>query len=166
MIEIERGCPESARSHCAALIELGEKLRAGSERPFAYALDALCRYAITDEAGPLESALEELRVVDAKHRLAYTLTHAALLDLERGRPDAAVAHAGEALRYAEALDRATETMLAHVVLARACKVASDATGYARHVAALARLASAPVAAWARGLAVRLEPSRELRAPHG
>jgi len=159
MIEIERGCPESARIHCAVLIELGEKLRAGSERPFAYALDALCRYAITDETAPLESALEELRVADAKHRLAYTLTHAALLDLERGRPDAAVAHAGEALRYAEALDRATETMLAHVVLARACRVLSDATGYARHVAALARLEKAPVAAWARGRAVRLEPPR-------
>jgi len=159
MIEIERGCPESARTHCAVLIELGEKLRAGSERPFAYALDALCRYAITDETAPLESALEELRVADAKHRLAYTLTHVALLDLERGRPAAAMAHAGEALRYAEALDRATETMLAHVVLARVCKAASDATGYEQHIAALARLENAPVAAWARGLAVRLEPSR-------
>jgi hypothetical protein len=158
MIEIERGSPESARAHCAVLIELGEKLREGSERPFAYALDALCHYAITDETGPLESALEELRVADAKHRLAYTLTHAAFLDLERGRPDAAVAHAGEALTYAEALDRATETMLAHVVLARTCRVSSDAIGYEQHVAALARLESAPVAAWARGRAAQLESS--------
>jgi tetratricopeptide (TPR) repeat protein len=158
MIEIERGCPETARTHCAVLISLGEKLRDGSERPFAYALDALCKYAITDETEPLESALEELRIADAKHRLAYTLTHAALLDWERGRCDAAVAHAGEALRYAETLDRATETMLAHVVLARACKVASDAAGYEKHVAALARLENAPVAEWARGRAAGLELS--------
>jgi hypothetical protein len=46
-----------------------------------------------------------------------------------------------------------------VVLAHASKVVSDATGYERHVAALARLENAPVAAWARSLAVRLEPSR-------
>jgi DNA-binding SARP family transcriptional activator len=156
MIEIERGCPQSARAHCVVLIELGEKLREGSERPFAYALDALCHYAIADEPGSLDSALEELRFADAKHRLAYTLTHAALLDLERGRLAAAVAHAGEALTYAEALDRATETMLAHVVLAHACKVASDAIGYEQHVAALVRLERAPVAAWARGRAARLE----------
>src|SRR5262249_53910258 len=102
--------------------------------------------------------LEDLRVADAKHRLAYTLTHAALLDLERGRPDAAVAHAAEALTYAEALDRATETMLAHVVLARACKDASDATGYERHVEALSRLESAPVAEWARDRAAGLGSS--------
>ena len=157
MIEIERGCPESARAHCAVLIELGEKLRDGSERPFAYALDALCHYSITDEFGPLESALEDLRVADAKHRLAYTLTHAALLDLERSRPDSAAAHATEALTYAESLDRATETMLAHVVLARACKVARDENGYEKHVAAVAALESAPVAAWARDHAAGLGP---------
>jgi DNA-binding SARP family transcriptional activator len=155
MIEIERGRPDAAREHCAVLIELGEKLRDGSERPFAYALDALCNYAINDETGPLESALEELRVADAKHRLAYTLTHAALLDLERGRPEAAVAQADEALTYAESLGRATETMLAHVVLAHACRIASDTTGYQKHLSALERLETAPVAAWARGRAAGL-----------
>ena len=153
MIEIERGRPESARVHCAVLIELGEKLREGSERPFAYALDGLCHYALTDECEPLESALKDLRIADAKHRLAYTLTHAALLDLERGRHNVAIEHAGEALTYAEALDRATEIMLAHVALARAYKAASDSSSYEKHIAALARLDSAPVAVWARDRAV-------------
>src|SRR5262249_7997468 len=128
-------------------------------RPFAYALDALCRYAITDEAGPLQSALGELRIPGAKQRLAHTLPPSALLDLGRGRPHAAVAHGGGALRDAQALRPPARNNVAHLVLARACKVMSDATGYERHVAALARLENAPVAAWARGLAVRLEPSR-------
>ena len=166
MIEIERGRPESARALCRELIELGEKLREGSERPFAHALDALCHYAIADERGLLDSALEDLRVADAKHRLAYTLTHAALLDLERGRSDAAVAHAREALTYAEALDRATEKMLAHVVLAHACKVASDVIGHEKHVAALVGLEGAPVAAWARSRAAQLESSLNQVPRHG
>src|SRR5262249_43508811 len=114
MIEIERGRPDSARAHCAVLMELGERLRDGSEHPFAHALASLCHYALTDELAPLESALQHLRLADAKHRLAYILTRAALLDLERGCFERAVAHASESLGYAEALDRATETMLAHV----------------------------------------------------
>ncbi len=155
MIDIERGRPEAARAHCATLIELGEKLREGSERPFAHALDALCHYAIADDAGPLESTLEGLRAADAKHRLAYILTRAALLDVERGRAAAAIARASEALGYAEAIDRATEVTLAHVALAAASRAANDADGYARHTAALAGLEGRPVASWARDRAAAL-----------
>jgi len=152
MIELERGRPEDARVHCQALIELGEKLREGSERPFAHALDALCHYALADDAAPLETALEALRAADAKHRLAYTLTRAALLDVERLRPEAAIARASEALEYAETLDRATEILLAHAALARAHKAVADAAGYAKHLAALRSLQNAPVAEWARARA--------------
>lgn len=159
MIDIERGRPESARAHCAVLIELGEKLREGSERPFAHALDALCHYAITDDAGPLQAALEELRATDAKHRLAYTLTRAALLDVERQRPAAAIARATEALTYAEVLDRATEVMLAHVALACAHRAANDTASYSKHAAALASLEGAPVAGWARDRAAALTNPR-------
>ena len=156
MIEFERGRPEAARAHCKALIELGDKLRDGSERPFAHAFDALCHYALADDAALLDVALEELRAADAKHRLAYTLTRAALLDVERGRPDAAIARASEALGYAEALDRATEILLAHAALARARKAIADMTGYAKHVAALKSLERVPVALWARDRALALD----------
>ncbi|HEU4620302.1 MAG TPA: AAA family ATPase [Gammaproteobacteria bacterium] len=149
MIELERGRPEAARAHCKSLVELGDKLRDGSERPFAYALDALCHYALTDDSASLEAAVQDLRAADAKHRLAYTLTRAALLDVERGRPEAAVARAGEALRLAETLDRPTEILLAHAALALARKALADKTGYAMHVAALKSLERAPVAQWAR-----------------
>jgi hypothetical protein len=157
MIDLERGRPEAARAHCKTLVELGDKLREGSERPFAHALDALCHYALADDAGPLEAALKDLRAADAKHRLAYTLTRAALLDIERGRPRDAIARAGEALGYAEALDRATEIVLAHAALARARKAIADMAGYAKHVAALKSLARAPVAQWARDRAAAAAP---------
>jgi DNA-binding SARP family transcriptional activator len=149
MIEIERGRPELARMQCATLIELGDKLREGSERPFARALDGLCQYAIADTTEPLESALDDLRAADAKHRLAYTLTRAALIDVDRKRLQAAIAHAGEALNCAEAVDRATEVMLAHLALARAYQAANDSAGYVKHTAALLALEGAPVAEWAR-----------------
>jgi DNA-binding SARP family transcriptional activator/energy-coupling factor transporter ATP-binding protein EcfA2 len=155
MIDFERGRPEEARAHCKTLIELGDKLREGSERPFAHALDALCHYALADDMAPLEAALEDLRTADAKHRLAYTLTRAALLDVERQRPDVATARATEALGYAEALDRATEILLAHTALARARKAVADTAGYAKHLAAVKSLEQASVARWARDRALRL-----------
>jgi DNA-binding SARP family transcriptional activator len=159
MIDFERGRYDSARTHCAALLEIGTKLREGSEAPFARALDALCRYALEDDAAPLDAALDELRIVDAKHRLAYTLTRAALLDMERGRLDDALERAREALGYAEALDRATEMMLAHVALARAHQAANDTEAFERHAATLAGFDQQPVAEWARQRAASLLPSQ-------
>jgi DNA-binding SARP family transcriptional activator len=155
MIDLERGLPEAARAHCKALVELGDKLREGSERPYAHALDALCRYAIEDDAAPLESALHGLRAADAKQRLAYALTRAALLDLERNRARAALDRAAEALSYAEALDRPTEILLAHAAMARAHRALADKAGYAKHVAALKSFEQIPVARWARERALAL-----------
>lgn len=155
MIELERGDALSAKRHCAALIDIGGKLREGSERPFAHALDALCDYALHDDPAALEAALRDLRTADAKHRLAYVLTRTALIDVERQRPQAAIAHASEALAYAEALDRPTELMLAHAALAHALGVANDAAGRARHSAAVAKLDGASVAGWARHRAAAL-----------
>jgi len=149
MIDFERGRLEAAREYCKALVDLGDKLREGSERPFAHALDALCHYALADDAGPLDSALDGLRAADAKQRLAYVLTRAASLDVERGRSAAAIVRAGEALRYAEALDRATEIALAHAVLAQAHLAVADAAACAQHVGALKSLERARVAQWAR-----------------
>jgi DNA-binding SARP family transcriptional activator len=149
MIDVERGRIDSARKRCATLIEIGEKLREGSEAPFAHALEGLCRYALEDDDTQLAAASEALRHADAKHRLAYTLTRAALLDLARGRLGAAFARAGEALAHAEALERSTEMLLAHAVLAEASRAGGDQAAWARHRAALEALADAPVATWAR-----------------
>jgi tetratricopeptide (TPR) repeat protein len=149
MIDLERGQLDSALSRCSALLEIGEKLREGSEAPFARALQGLCHYAMDDAGAALEAAIEDLRIADAKHRLAYVLTRAALLDVERGRTDLALARAGEALRCAEALERATDMLLAHVALAEAHRAVGDADSSAPHVEAIARLDGATVARWAR-----------------
>lgn len=149
MVDFERGRYDSARARCATLLALGEKLREGSEAPFAGALRALCTYALEDDGGPLVETLPSLRAVDAKFRLAYVLTRAALLDVERGRPAAALERAGEALGHAGLLERPTEVLLARVVLACACHALGDAPGREAHAAAIADLADAPVARWAR-----------------
>jgi DNA-binding SARP family transcriptional activator/tetratricopeptide (TPR) repeat protein len=149
MIDLERGRLDSALSRCSALLEIGEKLREGSEAPFARALQGLCRYAMDDDDSTLDAAIEDLRVADAKHRLAYVLTRAALVDVERARTEPALARAGEALRCATALERATDMLLAHVALAKAHRAAGDVDASAPHVEAIARLDGASVARWAR-----------------
>jgi len=149
MIDIERGDFDSARHGCKALINIGEKLRSGSEGPFGRALEAFCDYAIDGDAARLDSALDELRGVDAKHRLAYVLTRTAMIDLERGGFDCARVRANEALENASILERATDMLLAHVVLAKAHKALDAADEFEQHTASAAELARGSVAAWAR-----------------
>jgi DNA-binding SARP family transcriptional activator len=148
MIEFQRGNYEKAKSYCEILGTIGEKLRVGSEGPFALALSALCDYALTDSDKNLETALDELRVVDAKHRLAYTLSRAAQLDCERGRLDDAARRATEALDYATLLHRATEMALARAILACTCLANGDSEAAVEHEAAIAELEKTGVAVWA------------------
>ena len=149
MVEFQRGRYEEARAYCEALETIGDKLRVGSEGPFSRALKALCDFALNDESEALEAALEELRIADAKHRLAYTLTRAAQIDAERGRESEAARRAEEALEYATLLKRATEMALAHAVLACTTDASGDRAGAAGHEAAIGELAEKGIAAWAR-----------------
>jgi DNA-binding SARP family transcriptional activator len=116
-----------ARRLALELEALGGKLREGSEAPFARALIALSRHALgePEAAAALDAALEDLRVADAKHRLAYTLTRAARLDLERGEAHRARTRSEEARRTAAALGRPTEMLLAAATLVRACRELGD-----------------------------------------
>jgi tetratricopeptide (TPR) repeat protein len=155
MIDIQRGLFAEAKTRCEELLAIGSKLRAGSEAPFACSLHGLCVYALDDDTARLDAALVDLRIADAKHRLAYVLTRAALLDYERGRLDAAISRATEALTYAELLERGTETMLAHVVLGLGHRAAGRPAKARSHFAKVAGLEAAGVAEWARGMAGRL-----------
>jgi hypothetical protein len=130
-------------------------LRYGSEGPFARALDALCGHAVGEPETSLEGALEELRGVDAKYRLAYTLTRAALLDLERDHHVSAIRRATEALQYACLLERNTEMILAHLVLAQGYRARADEQAWRNHYAAVEQLQQLPVAGWARSRAQHL-----------
>ncbi|MCB1906032.1 MAG: AAA family ATPase [Rhodocyclaceae bacterium] len=164
MIDIQRARWSAARARCDELVVLGEKLREGSEAPFAHALVGLCEYALHDRCATLDAALAALRAADAKHRTAFVQTRAALLDCERGRHAASQARAAEALACAEVLERATEMLVAHAVLSQCALAAGDDTVLQAHLDAVARLESEGVAAWALEIARRArECGRERRA---
>jgi DNA-binding SARP family transcriptional activator len=154
MIDIQRGCFSEARNRSKQLVSLGEKIREGSEKPFAHALLGLCNYALGDNAESFDAALGDLRLADAKYRLAYLLTRAALIDCERGKKQSAAARAREALGYAETLERPTEMLLAHAVLACGYDDARKPEDTAYHAREVGRLQST-AADWTRDIATRL-----------
>ncbi len=148
MIAIERQQFESAHEYCRSLVALGEKLREGSEAPFARAMDGLCRYALEDKTENLEISLEELRIADAKHRLAYILTRSAFLDIDRGRDNEAVSKANEALGYASLLERDTEVALANLALTVSYHNTGDQLKSLDHQRAVRQSLDKPIAVWA------------------
>jgi hypothetical protein len=144
-----------ARSYADELIVIAEKLREGSEAPFAHLLAALARYADGDnEVLPrLEEALESLRLADAKHRLAYALIRTAEIELGRGRPSSALVRAEDALRLAELLQRPSELVLARATLVRAAAALQDDERFSLHRQALALESLNGVSAHVRRIAL-------------
>ena len=156
VLELERNGVETARMLCRDLVALAEKLREGSEAPFARCLAALAAEASgEDVAEELDVALESLRMADAKHRLAYALLRATQGDFERGRFKKARARGEEALRLAEILERPSETAMAHVVLLR-CALSSEADkDVERHREALRHANTAQMAVHVRRAAEQI-----------
>jgi hypothetical protein len=100
-------------------VEISRKLREGSETAFAEVLHRLGGYGLdASRRKPLDDALEALRSCDAKHRLAFALTRAAILDVAYRQFDAAEQRAAEALRAAEILKRPSEIAIARSILIR------------------------------------------------
>jgi hypothetical protein len=155
MLDLQRGRLLEARERCNELLMLGARLREGSEEPFARAMLGLCNYAIDDEPEGLEAAIADLRTVDAKHRLAYILTRAAMIDCERDRVDTAVARATDSLEFATLLERATERLIASAVLSSAARRRGDHQAAETHAREVARLASAGAAAWTSSIVEQL-----------
>jgi len=145
-LELQNRRFAAAEPLCAELIELAEKLRGGSEAPFAHALDALCRLARKDSKADsdLEQSLTRLRHADAKHRLAFTLLVASEIDMTQGRLDRAQPWTQEALQMALLLERPTEIILAYALLARVAMAQGDAERYQRSVSELRERLAAPV----------------------
>jgi DNA-binding SARP family transcriptional activator/predicted ATPase len=139
---------DDACRYAKELAIIGEKLRDGSERPLGRAMLALCRYRKDDAdyLPALEDALQALRDVDAKQRLAFVLTQAASVESERGLLESAEARAEEAMVLGEILEQPSEMALAKSVLLRIAtkrgdrpamqalaKELGEIRGYARHV---------------------------------
>ncbi len=160
LIAFERAQFAAARTRATALLRLGEKLRDGSEAPYAQALAALCDYATGGNADALLHAMEALRAADAKHRLANVAIRAALIDLAADRPASARRHAEETLNCAQLLERCTEMLLAHCVLARAADSDGNRDAATAHREAATALQNAPVAGWAKRRAQALLATAE------
>ena len=158
-LELARGCHAEALGFATQLAELSERLRGGSEAPYARALLALARYAAnpgaeTDShARALDVALQALALEDAKQRQAVVLAHAAELERGRGAWPLAVRHAEAALQLAAAMERHSEVAIAHSVLA-AAESAADGRPAAERAAALRAVLEQPISEYARGLVQR------------
>jgi DNA-binding SARP family transcriptional activator len=160
MLCFQQGRLEEARKHAVELERLGAKLREGSEEPFARAMSALCTYAIDGDPESLDAPVDDLRVADAKHRLAYVLLRAAIIDCERGDTATAIERATEALGYADLLERATEMLIGNAVLARAFADTGEGKRASQHRKAVARLLAGGTAGWAGELVARLLDTAE------
>ncbi|MGB8330892.1 MAG: AAA family ATPase [Polyangiales bacterium] len=150
-VSIVRQDQDGACAYAKELAVIGEKLREGSERPLGRAMLALCQYRKNgaDYRLVLDDAIQSLRDVDAKQRLAFVLTQVASIESERGQLDTAAARAEEAVELAGVLEQPSEVALARVVLLRIARVRRDGaamreqgeklrqlTGYSKHVAAM------------------------------
>jgi hypothetical protein len=161
MLELESEHFDEARRLSAELVEVGARLRDGSEAPCARVLAALSRYMIDDAVAPeLDAALGELRTVDAKQRLAWALTRAAEVDVRRGRAPLATDRASEALRLAQLLERPSDVALARVALARAALLSNDDAAAERQRAELQRGVLRFVSRHARDAADGLRHARD------
>jgi DNA-binding SARP family transcriptional activator len=116
-IEVERGNFRRVAKHGKAMLAISSRLREGSEAPLAEAMTGLCRYALDGDDHGLEEACQDLRLVDAKQRLAYMLNRIAQQDIAKARWDSAQQRSTEALALAQTMERPTEILLAYLNLA-------------------------------------------------
>ena len=161
LTHLQSGELDRASAVAAELCALGDKLPDGSEGPFSRALAALVRYARGEAQalGELEEHLEQLRVVDAKHRLAFALTRAAAIELEHGDAERARRRAAEALEAALTVDRPSDVAWARLVLVRAADALGDASAMNEHRQALQDGSSPALAADVRQAIRRLVEER-------
>jgi DNA-binding SARP family transcriptional activator len=127
MMELERNRPDAALVRIHDLADLVEKMGEGSEPHLTSALAALARFALAEPGAEqaVSEALDRLRQIDSKWMLAYALTFASALEIERGRFDLARPRSEEALQAAEAVGRRSEAALARALLARAALEAGE-----------------------------------------
>lgn len=127
LTEYRRGKIEAGLDQADELVRLADRMRGGSEIPFAKCLRALGRVSLNRPGAEeeLKEALEWLRLSDAKHRLVQILFRAARIDANAERGEAAFEKAKEAVEIAEYMGRPTETGLAKVALAWSASLVGD-----------------------------------------
>jgi DNA-binding SARP family transcriptional activator/Cdc6-like AAA superfamily ATPase len=148
LVEVEREDYDAALERCQALVEIGSRLREGSERPFSLALQALCHYGLHREDSGLDDALQELRLMDAKQRLAYILNRAAMLDIVHERLEQGKARASEALALSQTMERPSEMLQAYINLEK-IYLRDEVIAGSSPRSAIEQLATGTVAGWVR-----------------
>ena len=138
-IDLDQDRPAEALGRCAELSAIASKIAEGSEVAVASALEAVAR-VVAGESEPrrepqrksqqdaeerLTRAMTALRLLDAKGTLAYALTVWARSDLRGGRLDWARAHAVEAVRSAQALNRRSDVATARALVGSIALAAGD-----------------------------------------
>jgi tetratricopeptide (TPR) repeat protein len=128
-VDYELGDLERAALRASELSALAEKMREGSEVPYARAMRAVIAHAQSRHHADTElrEAIDALRASDAMQRLTAVLLYAGELDLERGDCERALARASEALALAKNLERKSDKVLALALVASAAKALGSIT---------------------------------------
>ena len=148
ILEVERGDYAAALERCRVLVDMGSRMREGSEYPFALALQALCLYGLEREESVLDALLQDVRQADAKLRLTLLLNRAARLDILHEKLDKALARSTEALALAQLMEQRSETLQAHINFVDISFINKEIESKS-HVNAIEKLAAGTVAGWAR-----------------
>jgi hypothetical protein len=139
VMEIEDENWTAARELCHEMRQLAEKIRPGSEQPFAEAFQAICRH-VAQPCADMEAfdrAMQALRVADSKHRLAFAAVVAADVFLKQGAVARARQLAQEALEASRVLNRVNGQVGALAVLVEAAaRNGEDAQAWREQLRAL------------------------------
>ena len=137
MMKVDEGEYAQAQPLAEELAAISEKLREGSEAPFARVLQELIAYGLgNSKPDALDRALERLSQCDAKGRQAFALTRAAQIDLRNGNRADAAAYARQGLEMAEKVNRQSEIALALAILSRAAPDDQNSEIYRRRLSDL------------------------------
>jgi DNA-binding SARP family transcriptional activator/tetratricopeptide (TPR) repeat protein len=163
-LELVRRDYARALSFGEELAQLGERLREGSEAPYARALLALLRCACDPEQAraQLEEALHAQSITDDKRRRALLLVRVGQLEQAQGSWKRCHALASEALALAESMERPSDAVLALALLVDAEREGASATLPERAATLRERLLhplSAEARAAAQAALARAEPAQ-------
>lgn len=119
---------ESALRHCARLRPVTEKMNGGSESTRTDVMECVARYA-SGEQVDIDAALQQLRDIDSKSDLAWTLAYLAEIDTDRDR---ARQFAQEALDAAEVVGRQSDAVIARCILGLPASASPDINARAKN----------------------------------
>lgn len=149
-LELAREQYQAALALCGELTSTAERLRGGSEVPFARTLEALVRLrcGLDSSLESFDEQYAELAAQDAKQRCAFLSAEAAHFAAISGDHMYALRRAQEALQLASAVERASESALALSVIVRA-QHATGSPSLQESCAALCACLDRPISAFAR-----------------